>query len=452
VGRRKIVVVTGEVLTSRLAGPAIRAREMARSLARSHDVELISTDRCDLSEPGIVCRRADGGELAAIAGEAQVIVVQGDALRRAPALLASSAVIAVDLYDPFHLEALERTRALDAAGRRHAIGYALDVVNEQLRRGDFFLCASPRQRDLWIGHLAAVGRVNELTYRQSADLGGLLAVVPFGVDAVAPTRTGPGIRGVVPGIGADDEILYWGGGIYDWFDPRTLVDAVDLLRVRRPRVRLFFAGARHPNPAVGETAASRAARARADERGLTGTYVFFHDWVAYDERANCLLDADIGVSTHFEHLETQFSFRTRVLDYFWAGLPVVTTSGDALSEAVVQAGAGAAVAAEDVHALADALDRLLSDRDARKRAGEASAELGASYRWDRALAPLIAFCEHPHRSPDLVDSTISRSIARGGDLSGAVPGHTLRAVAGHVRRGEWSALRSKAALRIGRRR
>ena len=38
----------------------------------------------------------------------------------------------------------------------------------------------------------------------------------------------------------------------------------------------------------------------------------------YDERADYLLDADVGVSTHFPHIETEFSFRTRILDYLWA--------------------------------------------------------------------------------------------------------------------------------------
>lgn len=443
--------MTGEVLAPRLAGPAIRAREIARALMAHHDVELVSTDRCELHEPGMTCRSADGAELEAVAGGADVIVVQGDALRRAPGLRLGDAVVVVDLYDPFHLEALESTRALDPVSRRRSVGHALDVVNEQLRRGDFFLCASSRQRDLWIGQLAAVGRVNEVTYEQSNDLYGLLAVVPFGIEATPPARTGPGARGVVPGIGTDDELLAWGGGIYDWFDPLTLIDAVDRLRVRRPRVRLFFAGTHHPNPAVGETDMARAARERSDQLGLTGAHVFFHDWVPYDERANYLLDADLAVSTHFDHVETQFSFRTRLLDYLWAGLPIVTTSGDALSDAVVRAGAGTAVPAEDAGALADALGRLLSDPVARDRARTAARRLGATYRWDRALEPLVAFCESPRRSPDLLDPVVSRAIGRGADLSEKLAGSTLRAVAGHVRRGEWTTLRSKVALRTRRR-
>ena len=56
--------------------------------------------------------------------------------------------------------------------------------------------------------------------------------------------------------------------------------------------------------------------------------------VPYHERQNYLLEADIGCSLHFETLETYFAFRTRILDYIWAGLPMIVTRGDATSEIV----------------------------------------------------------------------------------------------------------------------
>ena len=81
-------------------------------------------------------------------------------------------------------------------------------------------------------------------------------------------------------------------------------------------------GLTHPNPRVPEMRMSIAARKLAADLGLTGQHVFFNSgWVPYDQRANVLLDADVGVSTHLDHAETAYSFRTRLLDYLWAGLP-----------------------------------------------------------------------------------------------------------------------------------
>jgi hypothetical protein len=111
---------------------------------------------------------------------------------------------------------------------------AVVVLDDQLRRGDFFLCASEKQRDFWMGALAALGRVNTASYDADETLRSLLSVAPFGLDPTPPRRSGPGVKGVVDGIGPDDELILWAGGIYNWFDPLTLIRAVDQLRRDRP--------------------------------------------------------------------------------------------------------------------------------------------------------------------------------------------------------------------------
>ena len=37
-----------------------------------------------------------------------------------------------------------------------------------------------------------------------------------------PSSDPPVVRGVLPGIDADDRLLLWGGGIWNWFDPLTV--------------------------------------------------------------------------------------------------------------------------------------------------------------------------------------------------------------------------------------
>jgi glycosyltransferase involved in cell wall biosynthesis len=243
-------------------------------------------------------------------------------------------------------------------------------------------------------------------------------VVPFGI-ADGPLPAGaPALRGVVRGIGVDDEILLWGGGIYNWFDPQTLIRAVDKLRVSRPKLRLVFMGVQHPNPVVKTMRAAVEAWELSNELELTDVHVFFSDsfssgWIPYAERGRYLADATIGVSTHHDHVETAFSFRTRILDYFWAGLPVVTTRGDALAEVIERAGAGRTVDAGDVDGLASAIAELLDDEAARKSAAAASARLADDYRWSTVAQPLLEFCRDPYRAPDLVDpATRTEILAR----------------------------------------
>ncbi|HEX7355890.1 MAG TPA: hypothetical protein VF288_13790, partial [Mycobacteriales bacterium] len=309
-GRQRILVLTLDTVGPRMAGPAIRAWELAHALADEHDVVLAA--QWDGSVQSTHLRLMDLGNpnLRLTASRSDIVVVQGWGLHDHPWLAGLPVVLVADLYDAIHLETLEAERDRSLPERRHGMAVATEVLMAQIRRGDFFLCASTRQRDLWLGHLAAAGRLTPDVYDGDESLRRFIAPVPFGVPRTAPAVAPGAIKGVVPGIGPDDEVILWGGGIYNWFDPLTLIHAVARVSETRPQVRLLFLGTRHPNPAVPEMAMAAAAVALSDRLGLTGSVVFFNEgWVPYEERSRWLTDADLGVSCHFEHLETAFSFR-----------------------------------------------------------------------------------------------------------------------------------------------
>src|SRR5918995_5073248 len=441
--RRRVVVATGDVLESKMAGPAIRAWHMASTLAREHEVQLVSTQECSLWHPDFPVRVVDDRELRELEDWCDVLIFQGNLMRQHPVLRDTQKIVVTDIYDPFHLEVLEQARGLKPAGRLFAVQSSTDVLNEQLRRGDFFLCASEEQRDLWLGQLAAVGRINPATYDRSENLERLLAVAPFGVGEDPPRHTRPVLRGVVPGIDEDDKIVLWGGGIYNWFDPLTLLRAVDKLRRRLPQVRLYFLGLTHPNPQVGEMKMAHDAVALAQELGLVGTHVFFNEgWVEYDDRQNYLLEADIGVSTHLDHVETEFSFRTRLLDYLWASLPIVATAGDSLGDLIETSNIGQTVPAGDADTLEAALFRLLDDDAHRASCRDAIERIVPDYRWSKALEPLLEFCRAPTRAPDLVDPETAAMVE---DMQGGMWDRIgwradLRKTLRFIARGEWRAL------------
>lgn len=399
--RRRVLVVCGDTVSRRMAGPAIRSWQMALHLAGEHDVRLVSTSACDRPGEGFDTSYSTWEGLREHVAWADVAIVQGYLLTAVPWLVDSDVVLVCDLYDPLHLEQLEQAKDEEPDEYRRIVAGAVTTLNDQVVRGDFFLCASERQRDLWLGQLGAAGRLNPDNYEADRTMRQLIDVVPFGLPAEPPARTGPGIRGVVPGIGAEDRVIIWAGGVYNWFDPETVVRAVDLLRAEVPDVRLYFMGMKHPNPDVPRMRTATRTQELSDRLGLTGTHVFFNSgWVDYDERQNHLLDADVGVTTHFEHIETTFSFRTRVLDYLWAGLPIVSTTGDHFGALVEQAGLGAAVHEQDVEALRAALARLLTDEEAAASARAAVAAVREEYSWPRALAPLLAFCRDPQQAAD----------------------------------------------------
>jgi glycosyltransferase involved in cell wall biosynthesis len=194
------------------------------------------------------------------------------------------------------------------------------------------------------------------------------------------------------------------------------------------------------------------ARALADELGLTGTHVFFNEaWVDYADRENYLLEADIGVSTHLDHIETAFSFRTRVLDYLWASLPVVVTAGDALADLVASEAIGLTVPPDDVDALEEAMFRLLDDPELAEACRANIARVTPGYRWSTVLRPLVEFCHAPTRSADLLDPALAEVIRS--PLEGKVWSQIgwradLRKVTALVRTGRWRALSAKIRQRV----
>lgn len=397
----RVLVVTLDTVATRMAGPAIRAWEIAAFLAAEHDVALVTFGACERAAGTFAVRRTSPARFRDDVAAADVVVLQGYVMRAFPWLQRVPQVVVVDLYDPFHLESLEVEQGKSDAERTASLEKALGELTAQVRRGDFFLCASPKQRDFWLGHLAAAGRVNPATYDDDPSLRRLLDVVPFGIPPDPPARTAPAIKGVVPGVGPGDHVIVWGGGVYNWFDPYTAIRAVDRLRERLPTVRLYFLGMKHPNPDVPETVAARGARALADGLGLTGRFVFFNDdWVPYDRRADYLMDADVGISAHFDHIETAFSFRTRILDYLWAGLPVVCTQGDAFGDLVAAGNLGRAVPPEDPAALAVALAELLTDPVERATVSGNVRRAAEQYRWPAVLEPLARLCAEPRRAAD----------------------------------------------------
>ena len=78
----------------------------------------------------------------------------------------------------------------------------------QLRAGDCFLCATERQRDMYLGALLAAGGVAPALADADPTLRGLLRVVPFGLPGEPPAPTPP------PWVAqAGEQVILCSGGL-----------------------------------------------------------------------------------------------------------------------------------------------------------------------------------------------------------------------------------------------
>ena len=408
--RSKVLVVASDVVGSRMAGPGIRVVEMCRLLARQAAVTLAVEVPTDLRLDGVEVVRPTPRALAELAAVADVVVCPGLSLARFPYLASFRAPVVVDAYDPFWIAVLEQQRHKAPAERAADERHTRTGLGRQLALGDFFLCATERQRDMLLGGLCLLGRAGPVASGADPAPRSLVATVPFGLPSAPPKPADrPLLRGVVPGVGDDDLLLLWAGGIYNWFDPVSMVRAVGLAAADHPEVKLVFFAGTHPNPDVPSMRVAAQARQAAEASGLLNRQVFFLDrWVPYEERGGYLLEADVGVSAHLDNAETTFAFRTRFLDYLWAGLPVVCTGGDELGDLAGERGFGLVVPPGDVPGLAGAIRRLAADRGELARLAAAARATAPGFRWERTLAPLAGFVAAPAPAPDRPRDRVAR--------------------------------------------
>lgn len=399
-----ILVICNDVVGLKMAGPAIRCVEICKVLSKSFPLIMAAPKIDDNIELPFETYISSSSEFNKICLSADLVLIQGDALNNLPVLRKVPGVLVVDLYCPIPLEYHQASDGIPTDVRSSTIAYLSDSLFEQLVYGDHFLCASEKQKEFWIGALTVAGRINAHRWPKAshANVSDLISTLPFGLDPTVPVLERKALRDHF-NIPDQDFVMVWGGGVYQWFDPLTIIKALHCLIKEGARAHLVFIGVKHPNPGISQHDMCSKAVALAQELGLERKFVHFNfGWVEYADRHNYLLDADIGVSAHFDNPETRYAFRTRMLDYLWCGLPIVATRGDVFGDSLEAVGVGISVDFEDVDGWVAALRRLMLDKEFLRSCRDASFAHAQKFRWDRVVEPLVRLCETLIPSPDRV--------------------------------------------------
>ncbi len=445
--RQTVAFFTLEHIGQKMAGPAIRVVELARVLSGVADVRIVAPEGSTLDMAGVELRTFSRGNLQQILRELSVVdvcIAQYIYPRILPKLLKARTRLVLDLYDPAPLEMLEAHQSKQSSQAKRD---QLTMLKTEIMAADLILCASEKQRDLWLGGMMMSGLFSSERYQEDPGYRRSIVTVPFGVSSKHPEHTKQVLKGVWPGIGPRDHVVLWGGGIWNWFDPKTALEAMAIIKKQRKDIKLFFMGVGRPPaiPEEGRRATEDTLKFVAKEK-LEDVVIINHDWIPYEERHNYLLEASIGISTHFDHLETQYAFRTRLLDYFWAGLPTVTTAGDTLADAVSDARAGLVVPPQQPQQLAKAIKELVDDSALRTRSARSAEKLARNLTWEKAALPLVSYLEKlPKQSsaPDL--KGIRKAVRRSwpNEVRSIVANQGPGAVARKVVTKPWNMLRRK---------
>ncbi len=398
--RPQLLIVSNDVVDTKMAGPGMRYLEMARVLAESIDVVLAVPADTSLEEKAFHLVRYwedRPGTVQVLMENCDVALISGYMVEKFPFLDSVETPLVVDLYDPFVLENLYYYSHQPLEEQNTLNEKAVEVTNLLAKLGDFFICGNERQRDFWLGLLAANGRITPKAFKDDQTLRALIDVVGIGLPRREPVQRAF-LAGVDPRVPKDARIVLWGGGIWNWLDPLTLIRAWPEVLRRCPDARLVLLGTRHPNPAVPVHEMARQAESLASELGEKDRSIIFLEWVGYDDREALLTEASVGVTLHPVHAETRYSMRTRVLDYLWARLPVVMTEGDTTSKWISGYGVGRVVPPDDPDAVAQALVEVLSTP--KEEYAPRFDPIHELLAWPTVVTPLRDYCFSRGRSSD----------------------------------------------------
>jgi glycosyltransferase involved in cell wall biosynthesis len=402
--RTRVLIPISEPIGGQMSAVGIRKLEIGKALAPHCDVTFGVSETENDDVPGAklaACRNRR--EFRGLLSRHDVLYTLGLTSDRFLDVARSGIRVVLDMYTPLAIEILESWPEMPTALLERMHRRITRWTIAQLGLADFTVCAGEAQRDMWIGTLNAAGLLDAAAARAEPDVRNLIDVVPMGVPEGQPTAHGRPLRDRLPEHCRDDFLLLWSSKILAWQDPLTLLEAMQILRHEEPRIRLVVLGIGQPPSASGRSlvdpAALRTHEALDAARtlGLIDKTVFFiTERVPYRDIGACYRDADAAVATYPASLETHYCLGSRLLDFVWAGLPMVVSGGALQRELVNDQGLGLVVAPGDAAGLARKIREL-------KRGVEAGAFPQARFdaartwlRWPILAEPIIEYCQTPY--------------------------------------------------------
>jgi glycosyltransferase involved in cell wall biosynthesis len=348
----RVVVHTPDVVGERMAGPGIRAWHLAGELARHFDAALVA--RVEGPPPA----RAPFPLLGRGTAQAKRALHDADVLVGQPARgfrrQRKAQRIVYDLFDPVLLELREMYGKSPSLRQRVHFAAEKARINKALKEGDLLMVATPKQREL---------------YKRDA------IVVPFGAEGDRHECL------------SSTDLILWGGGTWEWLDPKTAVEATVKLNRDGVPCRLLFLGRSRPNRSMVD----RRREDRFDRLVASGApFVEANDeWVPYRERLSWLHRSKVAIMLHRPTAEAAYSVRTRLFDAIAAAVPVIATEEGFAADLVRAEGLGIVVPPGDAGAVAEAMRKLLRDDDFHARCVTNLARIRPRYAWDVVTQPLI---------------------------------------------------------------
>ncbi|OGC57521.1 hypothetical protein A3D81_01010 [Candidatus Curtissbacteria bacterium RIFCSPHIGHO2_02_FULL_40_17] len=351
------------IRSDRTSSMAIRQRFLANLLSKIFNVSLVTSfgkhQEKKLSNIKIM---GGVGNLHSLSKEKFDAVIIGlatnkDSIYYKYSKLKPKSPIIVDMYYAIIFEKLI-TLENSWSGNR-IFNEKLKVLDKILGSGDHFICATSQQKDYLLGMLSSIGCINTSNFSEE-----LVSIAPTIIDTTFKKNKVKKLRSGSQ-FGGNDKIVLWLGGIYPWFDPCPLIEAMPQVIRNTKNTKLLILGGKHPN--IEYKSFYDKALVLVQKSGLLGKSIIFMDWVDEKQSYAYIKEVDLNVILSQQTLEDKYAFRTRILAPTLLGIPSITNGSDYISSLIKKHGAGVVLNSTDPTNIAAAINGFFRLQDEKRK-------------------------------------------------------------------------------------
>lgn len=298
----------------------------------------------------------------------------------------------LDGYVPIHIEMSARNS--DNLDREYdAFNFENKIWTKALRRGDILLCANEAQKKFYTGVMAQVGRINPITYGDED----LIQIVPYGIYREKAVAKNDPVSKLVKNKKAFK--LLWFGGIYPWFDLTNLLEAVKNANKTTP-IELIMVGVKNPFNQHPDFIKRYEEVMDYIKNNNMDEIVHVTDWVKFEDRAEWYLGSDAVVLINNIGMENTLAWRTRLVDYVWADLPIVTNGGDPMSD-ILEANKAVYILPDlDVKTIEKEIIKISKDKETLKQVSTNLSKVRRLFYWDKVTENLSKLISKGYKPAD----------------------------------------------------
>jgi len=256
---------------------------------------------------------------------------------------------------------------------------------------DIFSCVSSRQQYALIGELGAIGRLNK--YTSGYDFTG---VIPCGLPPIEYKYKKNVFRGK-DNIGKEDFVVLWTGGYNTWTDVDTLFKGITEAMKNNPKIKFVSTGGEIPEQ---DLKTYPRFLSMIDSSPYKDRFLM-KGWVPGEDVPDYYLEANVGINIDKDIYEVRLGSKNRILDWFRAGLCVLSSNVCELTDIIEKEKIGYTFKPHDHEDLSRKLIYLADNIDEVNRTAIAGKRYAmVNFNFEKTTEKLQRWVINPAFAPD----------------------------------------------------